>query len=92
MGPMELIPFQRKSYSGLLHSEKIHRPQPSLNPRTSDPVASMITSGPPGSTDVLDMLLLLAFTTLLNVLGNSVASDIEREKAEKFCSEALISA
>ena len=33
------------------------------------------------------LLLLLGFTTLF-----SVASDIEREKADKFCSEALISA
>ena len=30
--------------------EKIHRPWPGLNPQTSDPVASMITMGPPGST------------------------------------------
>ena len=29
---------------------KIHRPRTGLNPRTSDPVASMITTGPPGST------------------------------------------
>ena len=42
-----LLPFQRKSYSGFLHSEKIHRPQPGLNLRTPDPVASMITTGPP---------------------------------------------
>ena len=30
--------------------KKIHRPRPGLNPRTSDPVASMITTEPPGST------------------------------------------
>ena len=29
---------------------KIYRPRPDLNPRTSDPEASMITSEPPGST------------------------------------------
>ena len=28
----------------------IHRPRPGSNPRTSDPEASMITTGPPGST------------------------------------------
>ena len=37
------------SHSGFLRSEKIHRPRPGLNPRTSDPVASMITMRPPGS-------------------------------------------
>ena len=30
--------------------KKIHRPRPGLNLRTSDPVASMITTGPPRST------------------------------------------
>ena len=34
-----LLPFRRKSYSGFLHSEKIHQPRPGLNPRTTDPVA-----------------------------------------------------
>ena len=29
--------------------KKIHRPRAGLNPRTSDPVASMITTGPKGS-------------------------------------------
>ena len=38
------FPFRRRSYSGFLRSEKIHRPRPGLNPRTSDPVASMIQS------------------------------------------------
>ena len=33
--------------------KKIHRTRPSLNPRTSDPVGSMITTGPPGSTSLL---------------------------------------
>ena len=50
MGPTALLPFQRKSYLGFLCSEKIHQPQPGLNLRASDPVASMITTGPPGST------------------------------------------
>ena len=50
MGPTALLPFQRKSYSGLLCSEKIHRPRPGLNRRTSDPVTSMITTRPLGST------------------------------------------
>ena len=34
MGPTALLPFRRKSYSGFLRSEKIHRPWPGLNPRT----------------------------------------------------------
>ena len=50
MGPMALLPFWRKSYSGFLRSEKIHRPWPGLNLRTSDPVVSTITTRPPGST------------------------------------------
>ena len=33
-----------------LRFEKVHRPRPGLNPRILDPVASMITTGPPGST------------------------------------------
>ena len=37
---------------------KIHRIRPSLNPRTSDPVASMITTGPPVST-LSECLLLI---------------------------------
>ena len=49
-----LIPFRRNSYSGFLRSEKIHRPRPGLNPRTSDPVASVRTTGPPGSTRCRD--------------------------------------
>ena len=47
---MALLPFRRKSYSGILQSEKIHQPWLGLNPRTSDPVTSMITTGPPGSS------------------------------------------
>ena len=47
MGPTALLPFGRKSYSGFLRSEKIHRPRPGLNQRTSDSVARMITTGPP---------------------------------------------
>ena len=35
---------------GFWHSEKIHRPWQGLNLWTSDPVASKITMGPPGST------------------------------------------
>ena len=42
--------FRRKSDSGFLRSEKNHRPHLRSNPQTSDPVASMITTGPPGST------------------------------------------
>ena len=47
---MALLPFQRKSYSGFLRSQKINWPQPGLNPWTLGPVASMLTTGPPGST------------------------------------------
>ena len=47
---VNLLSFRRKSYSGFLRSEKIHRPLPGLNPRTSDPVESMITNRPPEST------------------------------------------
>ena len=47
---MALLPFLRKSYSGFLRSEKIHRPQLGSNPQTSDPKASMITPRAPGST------------------------------------------
>ena len=46
----QLLPFQRKSYSGFLGYEKIHRPQLGSNPRTSDPEASVITTGSLGST------------------------------------------
>ena len=51
-GPMALLPFQRKSNSGFLRSEKINQSWPGLNPRTSDPVASMISTGPSGSTRI----------------------------------------
>ena len=34
----------------LLRSEKIHRPRPGFNLRTSDAVTGMITTGPRGST------------------------------------------
>ena len=44
MGPTVLLPFQRKSYSGFLHSEKNPSTPPSSNPRTSDLVASIITT------------------------------------------------
>ena len=41
MVPTTLLPFRRKSYSGFLRSEKIHRPLPGSNPRTSDPEANV---------------------------------------------------
>ena len=50
MGPTALLPYWTKSNSWFLYFEKIHRPQPGLNPWTSDPEASMITTGSPGST------------------------------------------
>ena len=61
-------PFRRKSYSGFLRCEKIHRLRPGSNPRTSNSEASMITTGPPGSAKVIFMLL--SFTTLFNILGH----------------------
>ena len=57
-----LLPFRRKSYSGFLRSEKIHGSPPGSNPRTSEPEASMITTGPPGST----------FSFVVTVLGHPV--------------------
>ena len=42
--------FRGKSYFGFLRSGKSHRPRPGSNPRTSNPEASMITTGPPGTT------------------------------------------
>ena len=59
-GPTALLPFRRKSYSGFLRSEKIHRPRPGSNPRTSDPEAGMITTGPPGSTQSLKTLRVIS--------------------------------
>ena len=44
------LPFRRKSYSGILCSEKTHRLWLGLNLRTLDPVASMITTVPSGLT------------------------------------------
>ena len=38
---------------GIFTLWKIHRLRPRSNPRTSDPEESMITTGPPGSTNVL---------------------------------------
>ena len=111
---MALLPFRWKSYSGFLRSEKIHRPRLRLNPRTWDPVASLITTGLPGSTCLSFLILFstvnfyflwwlleimkpivvvdLAFTTLFISQVISVAFYSEREKSDKFCSEALISA
>ena len=37
-------------------------------------------------------VLLLGFMTLFNILGHCITYNIEREKSDKFCSEALISA
>ena len=41
---------------------------------------------------IFNMLFFLGFTTLFNILGHQRHSDLEREKSDKFCSEALISA
>ena len=41
MGLIALLPSRRKSYSGFLLSDKIHRPRPGSNPRTSDPEANV---------------------------------------------------
>ena len=42
------FPSEGSHTSEFLRSEKIYLLRPRLNPRTSDPVASMITMGPPG--------------------------------------------
>ena len=68
MGPMALLPFRRKSYSGFLRSEKIHRPRPGLNPRTSDPVASMVTTGPPRLTEFARQRTISNKTPMVNIL------------------------
>ena len=44
------------------------------------------------ATTPLFIVLIVGFTTLFNILGHQRHSDIEREKSDKFCSEALISA
>ena len=41
----------------------------------------------PSNNHSVTRTIVVGFTTLLNI---SVTSDIEREKADKFCSEALI--
>ena len=73
-GPTVILPFRRKSYSGFLRSEKIHRPQPDLNPRTADQVANMITMGTPGSTDdvVLSNIVISLFA-LNNIFAGHFA-------------------
>ena len=45
---MALPPFQKKVNAQDFYAlKKIHRPRPRSNPRTSDPEASMETTGPP---------------------------------------------
>ena len=44
--------------------EKFHRPRPDLNLRASDPVASMITTGPLGSTNIYRISLDLIYISL----------------------------
>jgi hypothetical protein len=50
MEPTALLFLRRKSYYGFLSPLKIHRPQLGLNPLTSDPMASTITTRPPRTT------------------------------------------
>ena len=48
-----LTSFPKEVLLRIFTTWKIHRPRPGLNPRTSDPVASMITTGPLGWTLIL---------------------------------------
>ena len=48
--PRLYFPSEGSHTLGFLRSEKIHRPRPGSNPRTSDLEANMITTAPPGST------------------------------------------
>jgi hypothetical protein len=50
VGPTALRPLRRNSCYGYLSPLKIHRPRPDLNPRTSNPIASTITTRPPRPT------------------------------------------
>ena len=53
---------------------KIHRPWPDLNPRTSVPVASMTTTGPPGTIKSV-VKESLRPRALLDVIGISSATE-----------------
>ena len=50
--PRLYFPPEGSHNQDFLRSEKIHRPRPGLNLRTSDPVASMITTWSPGSKNM----------------------------------------
>ena len=75
-GPTALFPFRRKSYSRFLRTEKIHRPRPGLNLRTSDPVGSRITMGPPGSTNIYRISLDLIYISLTLIYFFEVGNPI----------------
>ena len=85
---MGLLPFRRKSYSGFLRSEKIYQPWPGLNPQTLDPLASMITMGPPGSTSVngnysVFLLLRRVIYKLSNEAGNGKVTNPKQAVRER---------
>jgi hypothetical protein len=69
MGPMALLPLQRKSYCGFLSPLKISS-QPGLNPRALGPMESTITITPPRTT--------------ASLVGKSVASN-KNLGVYKFC-------
>ena len=48
--PRLYFPSEGSHTQDFLRSEKINQSRPGSNPGTSDPEASMITTGPPGST------------------------------------------
>ena len=48
--PRLYIPSKGNHSQDFYALKKIHRPRPGSNPRISDPEASMITTGPPGTT------------------------------------------
>jgi hypothetical protein len=62
MGPMALLPFQRKACLRIFPLLKIQRLQPGLNPRTWVSEASTLTPRPPKP--------LVQHVTVLNTVGN----------------------
>ena len=53
--PRLYFPSEESDAQDFYALKKILGPRPGLNPRTSDPVESMITTGPPGSTTLRGM-------------------------------------
>ena len=62
--------------------KKIHRPRPGLNPRTLNPVASMITAGPSGR-DIIGMFESFNLTYII-MLARRAGSDGSMSASEHF--------